>query len=528
MRTSAAYLALFLAMRTLDSAPAEAANANRPAQAAYQEGAAARARGEPRAAAAQFRRAVELDSSFIDAHIAYIDATLATALAAGPLVASDGQLPAMMPMVADYQKWAATDKNLTGVTKLARALGYDPRYEGGAQVSHLLVGACAAEPQVVPYLSEARHKLMSTAPERALAYGRGLRTANTTEYLATLNDIIERYPKRPIALSALRDLADAAATPVQRAAALERIRRDFAQYAHARKAEKISDMYAPDAQYDAAMRALFALYVNEGDPKAGPLADAMAKANPGDRAWAASAFFQEMMASWSLKVVREAGDSRALLAATRTQLVLLQARAAGEPQLSYASLLNGYAETPVASLEAALYDVGAKLHKTRPQIDDDLWTAKVRDAKPFRPFELSTYDGRQLRSSEFRGKVVLVTFWFPTCAACLVEFPYFQKVVDRLGKDGRFGLLAINGMPDQDNLVQPLFARMKLSFTPLKVPEAAWSMRNYQVSSFPTNFLLDAQGRVIYSGFTLRGPGDIELLNSRIDQLLAHHSAGAE
>jgi thiol-disulfide isomerase/thioredoxin len=525
MKTSSTCLAVLFAMCVHNPAAAQVQQGgDRQAQADYQAGVAAQAKGDSRTAAAEFRKAIELDSTFIKAHIAYIDATLSAALVSGQRAAEDGQLPAMKPLVEDYQKWATNDKGLTGVTKLARALGYDPRFEGGAQVAHLLIGACAAEPQVVPYLIDAARRLRDSDTQRAFAYARGLRSSNDREYVAILNDIVSRYPKRPVALSALRDLAVEAPTATEKRAALEKIRGDFAQYAHYRKALHISDMYAPDAQYDAAMHALFAIYVNDGDPRAGPLADAMAKANPGDRAWAASAFFQQMLASWSLDVLREAGDSRALVDATRIQLELLQARVLGDPSQAYASLLNGYSETPAESLKSALYEAGAKVHKTRPQIDDDLWQAKNRDARPFRPFELSTYDGKQIHSSDFRGKVVLVTFWFPTCAACLVEFPYFQQVVDRVGRDNHFALLAINGLPDQDNLVQRLFARMKLSFTPLKVPNAAW-VKNYNVGSFPTNFLLDAQGRVIYSGFTLRGEEDLKLLNSRVDQLLAHLAA---
>jgi thiol-disulfide isomerase/thioredoxin len=525
MKTSLTCLAVLLAVSAHYPAAAQSPQGNdRQAQADYQAGVAARAKGDSRGAAAEFRKAIEFDSTFIEAHIAYIDASLSAALVSGQRAGEDGQLPAMKPLVEYYQKRAANDKGLTGVAKLARALGYDPRFEAGAQVAHLLIGACAAEPQVVPYLIDAARRLRDSNPQRALAYARGLRSSNETEYVETLNYIVAHNPKQLVALSALRTLAAEAPAATEKKAALEEIRGDFGQYAHFRKAAHISDMYAPDAQYDAAMHALFAIYVNDGDPRAGPLADAMAKANPGDRAWAASALFQQMLAPWTLDVMREAGDSRALVDATRIQLELLQARVLGDPPEAYASLLNGYSETPAESLKSALYEAGAKAHKTRPQIDDDLWQARNRDAKPFRPFELSTYDGKQIRSSDFRGRVVLVTFWFPTCAACLVEFPYFQQVVDRVGRGNHFALLAINGLPEQDNLVQPLFARMKLSFTALKASNAAW-VKNYNVSSFPTNFLLDAQGRVIYSGFTLRGEEDLKLLNSRVDQLLAHLSA---
>ncbi len=57
-------------------------------------------------------------------------------------------------------------------------------------------------------------------------------------------------------------------------------------------------------------------------------------------------------------------------------------------------------------------------------------------------FGVSGLDGREIRLSEFRGKIILVNIWATWCAPCVKEFPSMQGLVKRMG--GKVVVLAVS------------------------------------------------------------------------------------
>ena len=61
-------------------------------------------------------------------------------------------------------------------------------------------------------------------------------------------------------------------------------------------------------------------------------------------------------------------------------------------------------------------------------------TADARGLKvgqPAPPAVLVTLDGRRVRLSDFRGKVVLINFWTTWCTACIGEMPELIELQKR-------------------------------------------------------------------------------------------------
>jgi hypothetical protein len=86
----------------------------------------------------------------------------------------------------------------------------------------------------------------------------------------------------------------------------------------------------------------------------------------------------------------------------------------GRAAEAYEDLLKSAVVSPVEPFKSALFAIGANLGKSRARVEDELWERRTRNATRLPDFELSTYDGRKVKLSDLRGKVVLLTFWVPT------------------------------------------------------------------------------------------------------------------
>ena len=61
--------------------------------------------------------------------------------------------------------------------------------------------------------------------------------------------------------------------------------------------------------------------------------------------------------------------------------------------------------------------------------------ACVADAKPAADFTLPSLDGKQVKLSAFRGKVVLLNFWATWCGPCKAEIPGFVELQQQYKDD---------------------------------------------------------------------------------------------
>ena len=61
--------------------------------------------------------------------------------------------------------------------------------------------------------------------------------------------------------------------------------------------------------------------------------------------------------------------------------------------------------------------------------------ACLPDAKPATDFTLPSLDGKQVKLSSFRGKVVLLNFWATWCGPCKAEIPAFVELQQQYKSD---------------------------------------------------------------------------------------------
>ncbi|MDB5243713.1 MAG: hypothetical protein JWP57_4339 [Spirosoma sp.] len=119
------------------------------------------------------------------------------------------------------------------------------------------------------------------------------------------------------------------------------------------------------------------------------------------------------------------------------------------------------------------------------------WEECVKGQKaPLLPFK--TLSGESYDAASLAGKIVVVNFWFMSCAPCRAEMPALNKLVEAYkGKNVVF----IGFSTDKADRLQPaFFEQNRFDF---KVVAGALGLANsFQVMGYPTTYVID-QGGVI-------------------------------
>jgi thiol-disulfide isomerase/thioredoxin len=108
-------------------------------------------------------------------------------------------------------------------------------------------------------------------------------------------------------------------------------------------------------------------------------------------------------------------------------------------------------------------------------------------------FSVKDLQGREVSSTDLRGKVVLVDFWATWCQPCKKEMPGYQKLLDRYGPRG-FAVVGFkfDTMMDTENPV--LFAKKIGVRYPLAVATDDLKQKFGGIEGLPTTMLYDRQG----------------------------------
>ena len=107
-------------------------------------------------------------------------------------------------------------------------------------------------------------------------------------------------------------------------------------------------------------------------------------------------------------------------------------------------------------------------------------------------FEFSTFDGRRVSLSDFRGQPVFLNFWASWCGPCRAEMPNMQTMLDLYGQDG----LVIIGVNAGEALTpaQAFIDRLEVDFTAFAYDPTQEIVRLFGVQGLPVSYFIDADG----------------------------------
>jgi thiol-disulfide isomerase/thioredoxin len=331
-----------------------------------------------------------------------------------------------------------------------------------------------------------------------------------------LRDLADKYPKDVYAILAFGAMADSYEDEANKAKVLEEMRKRFPG--------------SKGGSFSFRMSGLFGIYTRNDLPKAFELATEMVGQFPDSKEWIASKdFAANVLEARKLIAAKDFAAAAALLETTKpwnnttdiTEFSMLKAAAANDNAKAYQILTTAVLKVPNPKLEEALADYGKKLGKSKKITSDDLWAARVAASTPLKDFDLPSFPleaNKRVTKASLKGKVVLMNFWFPSCGPCRPELPHFESMLKRYRAKG-FEIMALNIVPNEDNVIDLFVKQSGFTFTPLQTPGANWARENYNAALAPTNLLVDGEGRVMFRP-QIRDEASAKLFELQIQALL--------
>ena len=130
-------------------------------------------------------------------------------------------------------------------------------------------------------------------------------------------------------------------------------------------------------------------------------------------------------------------------------------------------------------------------------------------------FSLKDADGKTVRLSDYKGKVVLLDFWATWCGPCKIEIPWFMDF-ERKHKDQGFSVLGVSMDDDGWNAVKPFVNELGINYR-IVIGNDSTAESYGGIDALPTTFLIDREGKIAAVHVGLASKSEIE---NGIEQLL--------
>ena len=146
--------------------------------------------------------------------------------------------------------------------------------------------------------------------------------------------------------------------------------------------------------------------------------------------------------------------------------------------------------------------------------------------KPAPDFKLPDLNDKDIRLSDYRGKVVFLNFWATWCKPCREEMPSMEVLYKNFEKDGLVILAVSIDRVTTKKEIPPFVKSLNLTF-PVLVDSWGQTDKRYKLMGVPETYIIDREG-------TLRekviGPRDWTRLDNLqiLTQLIKQGSKSAQ
>ncbi|MBN2447934.1 MAG: TlpA family protein disulfide reductase [Phycisphaerae bacterium] len=139
--------------------------------------------------------------------------------------------------------------------------------------------------------------------------------------------------------------------------------------------------------------------------------------------------------------------------------------------------------------------------------------------------EFPTFSGDDFMTKEpidfakFRGKVMIVEFWGTWCPPCRAAVPHIRELYEKQHESG-LDIISIANERQQGNL-KPFIEKEKMTWHHIQ-DERDQLTRKYGIRGFPTAFVIDRDGILVWTGHPMDG------MDKVVEETLKKPWAGAE
>ncbi|NGY04683.1 TlpA family protein disulfide reductase [Solimonas terrae] len=132
-------------------------------------------------------------------------------------------------------------------------------------------------------------------------------------------------------------------------------------------------------------------------------------------------------------------------------------------------------------------------------------------------------DGRPLRVSDYRGRVLITTFWASWCGPCVRELSLLERLQRAAGRER----VAVVGVDWNESAAQYQRIARNLQSLQLSLSLDADGRvgEAYAVRAIPRMFIVDQDGRLAYSHTGYDPESSIATIVNEVDELLQHPPA---
>lgn len=116
------------------------------------------------------------------------------------------------------------------------------------------------------------------------------------------------------------------------------------------------------------------------------------------------------------------------------------------------------------------------------------------------PFSFVTLEGKQIDSSQLRGKRVLLNFWATWCVPCQLEIPQINRL---LRESGESDVVVFGLSSESESTIREFLAKNKVGYPLVSVPKEQLPEPYSDVLAVPTSFVLDRKGVIqfVHTGY---------------------------